>query len=144
MRAFWDASAVVPLCVPQREASASRRLLKSYPPVVWWGTPVEIASAVVRLWRSEHLTERQRDAAAQRLTVLRAAWAEVQPTERVRALAERLLDRHALRAADALQLAAALVWCNERPRGRTFLCRDTRLSDAARREGFEVVGSRAS
>ena len=42
----------------------------------------------------------------------------VAPTTRVRGRAEPLLTAHALRAGDALPLAAALVWCEESPAGR--------------------------
>ena len=138
MRAFWDASAIVPLCVPQQAPGRARQSLRSHPPVVWWGTPVEVTGAILRLRREEHLSEPQQEAARQRLARLRQSWAEVQPAERVRLLAERLLERHALRAADALQLAAASVWCNERPNGRHFFCRDRRLAEVARREGFTL------
>lgn len=48
---------------------------------------------------------------------------------------------HALRSADALQLAAALVACDERPRGETFVSLDERLRNAAQREGFTVLPS---
>jgi predicted nucleic acid-binding protein len=70
---------------------------------------------------------------------LREQWIEVQPSERVRDIAVLLLERHALTAADAMQLAAALVWANERPKSRVFVCLDRRLADAARKEGFEVA-----
>jgi predicted nucleic acid-binding protein len=50
-----------------------------------------------------------------------------------------VLELHELRAADALQLAAALVWCSERPKNRPFLCRDARLIAAARQECFDVL-----
>jgi len=50
-----------------------------------------------------------------RLDYMRSRWNEVQPTEEVRERAERLLRIHKLRAADALQLAAALVWCDGAP-----------------------------
>jgi hypothetical protein len=63
----------------------------------------------------------------------------MQPTNRLRDLAETCLHRHQLRAADAFQLAAALVWCNEKPRNRAFLCRDIRLTEAARQEGFTAI-----
>jgi hypothetical protein len=43
------------------------------------------------------------------------------------------------RAADTLQLAASLVWCRERPVGRSFVCLDARLREAAVREGFSVL-----
>lgn len=55
---------------------------------------------------------------------------EVQPT------AQTLLRIHPLRAADALQLGAALVWANHRPMRRLFLTFDQRLAEAARGEGF--------
>jgi prevent-host-death family protein len=57
----------------------------------------------------------------------------------VRTLASRLLLNHPLRAADALQLAAALVWAGKAPTGQRFVCLEQRLRDAARKEGFVVV-----
>ena len=63
----------------------------------------------------------------------------VAPTLALRERAGRLLASHPLRAADALQLAAALVWCDERPAEEGFVCLDRRLRDSARREGFAVV-----
>lgn len=79
-------------------------------------------------------------AAQRRLETLREAWSEILPTEQVRAIAESLPDTHGLTAADALQLAAALVWCRERPQGRAFVVLDARLSSAAARVGFTVIG----
>ena len=139
MPAFWDASAIVPVCVPVQDHRALRHALRKHPPVVWWGTRIEVRGAVRRLCRSGLLTEEQGAAARSRLEQLARSWREVQPTERLRELAENLLDRHTLRAADALQLAAALVWSQGRSRGRSFLCRDLRLAEAARREGFSVI-----
>ncbi len=57
----------------------------------------------------------------------------------LRERALRLLSSHHLRAADSLQLAAALVWAREQPRGRVFISLDSRLGEAARREGFTVL-----
>ncbi|HEY6321861.1 MAG TPA: hypothetical protein VJA16_09915 [Thermoanaerobaculia bacterium] len=42
-------------------------------------------------------------------------------------------------AADSLQLAAAIDWCEERTTGAGFVCLDQRLRSAALREGFDVV-----
>jgi uncharacterized protein len=64
---------------------------------------------------------------------------EIQPSRRLGQLAEDQISRHELRAADALQLAAALVWFNQRPRNRAFLCRDVKLREAARDQGFALV-----
>ena len=48
----------------------------------------------------------------------------------------RLLRAHALRAADGLQLAAALVASEHQPGAWQFICLDNRLATAAEREGF--------
>ena len=63
----------------------------------------------------------------------------VSPTDDVRRRAARLLAGHPLRAADALQLAAALIWCEEQPHEETFVSLDERLRNAARREGFALA-----
>jgi len=75
--------------------------------VAWWGSPVECWSAFARLSREGVLDETAVQAATERLDTLRQAWVEVLPTEQVRNHAARLLRIHPLRAADALQLAAA-------------------------------------
>lgn len=43
------------------------------------------------------------------------------------------------RSADALQLGAALVACEERPAGIGLVTLDTQLASAAAREGFTVL-----
>ena len=82
----------------------------------------------------------QQRIAEQRLTVLQNGWEEVVPTEAVRRIAKRLLRTHSLRAADALQLAAALAACEQEPDRFEMVCLDLRLTEAARREGFVVIG----
>jgi len=139
MPGFWDASALVPLCVPMDNPQHSRRLLHQHAPVVWWASNTEIQSALARLKRENALSDPRYSAALERLSILRKGWREIQPTERLRDIAGSRLELHELRASDALQLAAALVWCNEKPKNRPFLCRDARLRQAARREGFHVV-----
>jgi uncharacterized protein len=139
MPGFWDASAIVPLCVPAQNVGRERQLLRQHAPVVWWGTAIEVVSALVRLRRQDFLTESQYHSADKRFSALRRSWREIIPTSRVRELSEIQLDRYDLRAGDALQLAAALVWCNQRPKNRAFLCRDVRLRDAARSEGFQLI-----
>ncbi len=140
--AFWDASGVVLLCCHQPPSGTARRLLsQSRRLTVWWGTPVEVRGALARLVRERALADAAAGHALARLAILRRSWAEVLPVERVRALAEDALERHALRAADALQLAAALAWCSERPARRRFVCFDGRLGAAAERDGFRVLSS---
>lgn len=137
--AFWDASAIVPLCCSQSATAQVRRLRREVRRiVVWWGTPLEARSAFARLVREGELTDAGRAASIRRLAQLRAAWDEILPTERVRSLAEDLPDAHGLRAADAVQLAAALVWCHERPKQRPFVCFDEGVRTAATALGFLV------
>ena len=139
MTAFWDASALVPLCIPGQATARQRQSLRESKPVVWWGTALEVHGAIVRLGRQGYLSSSQQRAAAERLARLRLTWREVQPTERVRELAEEQIEKYELRSGDALQLAAALVWCGQRPKRRSFFCRDRRLNAAARQAGFEVA-----
>jgi predicted nucleic acid-binding protein len=95
-------------------------------------------SAFARLALEARLTAEERARAVARLAQLRAAWDEILPTEKVRSLAEALPDAYGLRAADAALLAAALVWCRERPRQRVVVCFDERLRTAAGAVGFSV------
>jgi predicted nucleic acid-binding protein len=105
---------------------------------VWWGTTVEIRSAVARFAREGALTQKGTAQALVRLEALRVRWDEVEPSEPVRRLAEAFPESRGLRAGDALQLAAALVWCKERPSHRPFVSFDNALADAAEAEGFDV------
>ncbi|MBA2665651.1 MAG: type II toxin-antitoxin system VapC family toxin [Trueperaceae bacterium] len=137
---FWDSSAIVPLLARQSSTSAVEALLGDDPQVVvWWATSVECVSALARLEREGTATTQATSRAAERLRRLVRTFDEVQPTERVRTTAERLLRTHPLRAADSLQLAAAIEAASGRPSELPLVCLDTRLADAARREGFDVV-----
>lgn len=137
--AFWDTSVIVPLCCYQAKSAVVRKTARAHQPfVVWWGTSVESFNTFARLLREGALTRAQFNQAYQRLQVLRGSWVEMAPTEQIRELAEKVLLQHALSSADGLQLAAALVWCGERPRHRPFICSDKKLSEAAEGLGFDV------
>lgn len=136
---FWDTSAIVPLLVEERRSTTALDELRRDPElVVWWATEVECLSAVARHERDGDVTAAGSLEAIGRLTSMAAAWREIQPVVRVRQIAGRLLRTHALRAADALQLAAAIVAAEERPASLGFVTFDQRLADAASREGFVV------
>ncbi len=109
--------------------------------VVWWGTRVECVSALRRQVREGALTSAGEHQSREILATLSRAWAEIQPLEAVRLSAERLLAVHSLRAADALQLAAALEWCDSRPAGKGLVTFDGHLRAAAETEGFAVLPS---
>jgi len=136
--AFWDASALVPLCVHQGLTAGAVLLFKKYDPVVWWATPVEIASALARLVRMRHLEPRDWAESRREANDLAEEWSVIQPSNALRARASQLVHRHNLRAADALQLAAALEWCGGVPDGRVFVVADEKLREAAILSGFEA------
>lgn len=137
---FWDTSAIVPLCVDEDASVAVRELAtEDGAIVVWWATRLECLSAVVRRRRENVLDEHGEMQSRKLLALLTRAWSEILPHEQLRTGAERLLAAHPLRAADALQLAAALAWCGGKPAHHGFVCLDERLRYAAGREGFDVM-----
>lgn len=133
---FWDTSALVPLLIVEPTTRALIDAVRRDPEiVVWWGSRVECASALARLERAGAAI----DEALERLEMFAAAWHEVEATDSVRQGAIRLLRVHSLRAADALQLAAAIVAAESEPRTLQFVTLDDRLADSASREGFSVL-----
>ena len=136
--AFWDTSALVPLCVRQGTTPRAIALYENSEAVVWWATSVEIASALARLVRMKQLSSSDWAKAGKIATALANDWSVIQPSEAVRAKATELVDRYDLRAADALQLAAALAWCEDIPQGRVFLTADQKLQEAALLSGFDA------
>jgi len=139
--AFWDTSALVSLCVQQQASAVARQLARKYRFVVWWSTSVEMQSAFERLARTGQLSPAGYSSAARHLSRLRRGWQEVDPTPSLRFEAESLLTRFPLKAADALQLSAALIRAGNFPRVRVFVASDGQLLDAARRVGFQVVAA---
>jgi predicted nucleic acid-binding protein len=136
---FWDTSAVIPLIVRQAASGkADRWYAEDSSVAIWTLTTVEITSALWRLRREEALTEADARAAELRSDELASGSYVVADVDSVKTLAVRLLRVHSLRAADALQLGAALVWAGGRPETRTLHTLDERMAVAAQREGFSV------
>lgn len=136
--AFWDTSALVPLCARQSITPQAIALYKLHDVVVWWATPVQIASALARLVRLKQLDPSDWTRARKLAKRLADSWSVIQPSDALRAKSAQLVDRHDLRAADALQLAAALERCEDAPHGRVFLTADRRLREAALLSGFDA------
>jgi len=137
---FWDSSALVPLLVEEPLSASCRDLLRADAALaVWVLTRTEVCSAVRRKERAHELNRPQVRQALGRLVRLEAAWTEIDALRPVRDRADRLLAAHPLRAADALQLAAALLLVQERPAAFPFVTADERLSEAAEAEGFAVT-----
>ncbi len=137
---FWDSSAIIPLCLKEKESETVKRFIKTDEDiVVWWGTRVECLSAVSRRRREGILHPDAEVKARAILSALSAEWSEIQPSELVRHRAERLLMIHPLRSADAFQLAAALIWTQDSPQGLEIVSLDQNLREAAHKEGFTVL-----
>lgn len=136
---FWDSSAVVPLLVSETTTEQVAALLSEDRQMhVWWGTEVECASTLARLER-EGVDPGIIETALSRLTMLRDDWNEIAPVSAVRVTAKRFLRLHPLRAADALQLAAAFALGDGDPGSVSFVSLDDRLRQAARLEGFPLL-----
>ncbi len=137
---FWDASAVVPLIIAEQSTQDLQALaVKDSAMLVWWGSAVECVSALARLERDGALNAHSVTLALQRLRALSSSWHEVDPSDEIRETAARLLRVHPLRAADALQLAAAFAAAEQRPMSLELVTLDDRLGNAARKEGFTVI-----
>lgn len=108
---------------------------------VWWATRTECLSGLHRRARVGELDPAGLALARDRLTRFDLACAVVLPSEAIRTRAERLLGVHRLRAGDAFQLAALLSTAEDMPAEIPFVTLDERLADAARKEGFLVLGS---
>jgi predicted nucleic acid-binding protein len=139
---FWDSSAIVPLLIEEASTPRMRRFASEDPSLlVWWGARIECASAIARMERGDAQPSSAITTAHARLAGFAADWGEVDPTELVREAAARFVRVHPLRAADALQLAAAFVASDRRPESLAVVTLDERLEIAARKEGFAVIGS---
>ncbi len=137
---FWDASAIVPLLMTEPTTGTLQSLAMEHPAMlVWWATELECASAIARLEREGALDPPATIEAFDRLKRLADGWHEVDPSDGIREAAVRFLRVHPLRAAGALQLAAAFVAAERRPSSLEVVTLDDRLATAARKEGFTLV-----
>ena len=140
---FWDTSALVAFHLGEHPVAALKTILENDSEVaIWWGTQVEFASAISR-------REREGSLSAERTTTLlnefnrfaREIYHEVLPSRRLKSTTQRLLRVYPLRAADALQLAAALSIAEELTTHVGFASLDVRLNEAALREGFRLLAN---
>jgi predicted nucleic acid-binding protein len=137
--AFWDSSAIVRLCIQSQTTPLVQGLISRYKMAVWWSTPVELRGAFERLKRTGEVTASEHVAALVEARLFKGGWREMTPHDELRDEAERMLERFVLKAADALQLAAALSWCAGKPQGRVFISGDVQLLRAAEQLGFQTI-----
>ena len=136
---FFDASALAKRYIRAEGTSEVNRWLRESRPAVCRLTEAEISSACARRVREASMSARGRDAVLQRL---RDDLRKIHVVEIVPAVVERvhdLLGKHSLRAADSLQLAAALCLTSAIGRPTEFVVYDQRLAEAARAEHLRVM-----
>lgn len=137
---FWDSSALVPIFLDEPASPIARRTFaEDRTVVVWWGTSVECTAATSRAAREGRIEPLALASVLHDLDGWRLDWVEVDPTSPLRLVAERVARTHPLRAADALQLAAAITASEGAPATLPLVTRDVRLAEAATLEGFPVI-----
>jgi predicted nucleic acid-binding protein len=136
--AFWDSSALIPLCVLQPQTARALELYDRYCVVAWWATHVEIISGLTRLERMGQISHDRFLLGKQYARNLVRGWVSVGSPAHLVVDACSLLELYPLRAADAMLLAAALESCEHRPSGNCFITADRRLAEAAHGSGFSV------
>ena len=137
---YWDSSALLPLIVTEAQSRAKQFIYSGDSHVFsWWATRVELLSALARRRHSGEWSDEEFQSSIRRWQRLVERFQDVAPSDRVRETAERLLVDHQLRAADSLQLAAAIVLRQNAVEPFDFVTLDTRLGQAATAEGFRVL-----
>jgi predicted nucleic acid-binding protein len=135
---YFDASALVKRYVREKGTVRVRRLLSSDVSATSRLSAVEIVSALMRRSREGAFADAERDRAFATLTADMAALLIVELTPAIVTRAQTLLQRHALRAGDAIQLASCLFLQEQLGEETTFVAFDGRLSAAARREELKM------
>jgi predicted nucleic acid-binding protein len=137
---FWDSSALGAFFIPEVASTAVREWFQSDPEVIVWAlTRVELRSALARRHREQPELADDLRLIWNEMVSASERWFTLSRFEEVCTVAERVLASHPLRAADALQLGAAIVAADGEPESLQFVTLDSRLADAARREGFDVL-----
>jgi uncharacterized protein with PIN domain len=137
---FWDASAILPLIVEEPGSELTMGWLREDQDLMLWGlTRLELASAIERRAREGLLRPPERAAALRRSQRIADDAHEIVDLAAGRSRGAAVLARHALQAADAAQLGAALLVADPDPASLTMVVLDRKLAAAAEREGLIVL-----
>ena len=140
---YWDASALVPLFIEEASTAEVEAWRAADPGITtWMMTRVEVISGIARRKREWPELLPRWNRAIREVHEVASRWIEIYDAVAARLHAERLVMEHPLRTADALQLGAALVAADGDPQSLELVTLDNRLAEAARREGFPVLGIR--
>jgi predicted nucleic acid-binding protein len=138
---FWDTSALAPAFVAEPSSRQVKRWLRDDPAVVvWMFTRVELAATIARRRSERPEMAVNWERSLREIAESSATWTEIAEAEAVRRKAEDVLQRHLLRAADALQIGAALIAADGDRSAVEFVTFDRRLAAAAAREDFAILG----
>jgi predicted nucleic acid-binding protein len=138
---YFDASALAKRYIRETGSQSVRRLLAAGSAATSRLSEVEVASAIARRAREGALSAEQRDRILAALSDDVRALAVVELTGTIAADARSLLQKHALRAGDSVQLASGLYLQRELRQPVPFVVYDERLAAAARAEGLHVLGT---
>lgn len=135
---YFDATALVKRYVREQGSVKVRRLIVSDIPATSRLSEVEIASALARRAREAAFSIAKRDRALAAVANDFPAILVVELTPDITARARMLLQRHTLRTGDAIQLASCLYLKEEFGEDVPLVAFDSRLTEAARREGLTI------
>ena len=139
---FWDTSALVPIFLEETTTRQVRHWQAVDPEITtWMMTRIEVASAIARSKRERPELAVLWNRVIRNVHIASSTWIEISDAAVVRRHAERIIMDHPLRAADALQLGAAIVASDGDPSSLELVTFDRRLAEAAVREGFPVLGA---
>ena len=138
---YFDTSALVKQYLQEVGSKTVLELLKTGDKVYTASlTYAETHAAFSRRTREGRLTRQTTRRLALRFDRDWESYDVVTLSEHVLSFARQMLYRHALRSADAIHLASALLLARTSPTVRwVFVCADGRLCDAAEAEGFQSI-----
>jgi len=140
---FLDSTAFLKLFVQEAGTEAIIRLMETTEDnrkLISAGTPLEVYSLLKRRERAGSISPQDSEAARNILRNEAARMVQQPLNPAVLEAARQLIDRHEIRSAEALQLAAAAV-AREMFHGMevTFVSADPRMLEAARAEHFQTL-----
>jgi uncharacterized protein len=139
---FWDSSALVPIFVKEAATTEVEGWRAADPGITtWMMTRVEVLAAIARKRRERPDMVALWNRAVRDVNEISLRWIEIYDAVAARIHAERIVLDYPLRTADALQLGAALVAADGDPQSLELVTLDRRLAQAARHEGFPVLGA---
>lgn len=136
---YFDASVLVKRYVHEAGSANVRRLISSDTPATSRLSEIEVTSALARRAREGTISTAERDRAIAAIGTDLSTMLVIELTAEVSARARILLQRHPLRAGDAIQLASCLYLQDEFGHKIPYVASDDRLIQAARAEGLQIV-----